>query len=203
MTAPQGDSRPAFSNTSDGRAAVGTPLLAEDLLLLLFQPDSGSIAGEGTLFYVLAGAVLADLGLGEHVRTGTGLTGTMKVQAVAENPPADHLLRTSWDHVVERSRGLQTVLAALGPPLREPLLERLVERGDIHRVARKVLGLFNTSVLEVGDSGRRDGLLADVRAVLVDGSEATPRVASRRSRPSCMQAGRFRSSTATSRGPLR
>lgn len=47
--------------------------LAEDLLLLLFQPNSGdrggtgTIAGENTLFYVLGGAVLADLALGEQV----------------------------------------------------------------------------------------------------------------------------------------
>ncbi len=43
-----------------------------------------------------AGAVLADLGLGEHVRTGTGRMGTTTVEAVADKP-----------------RGVQTVLAAL------------------------------------------------------------------------------------------
>ena len=33
------------------------PLIVEDTLLLLFQPDSGTIAGENILFYVLGGAV--------------------------------------------------------------------------------------------------------------------------------------------------
>jgi hypothetical protein len=34
--------------------------------------DTGAIAGENTLFSVLAGAVPAGLGLGEHVRTLPG-----------------------------------------------------------------------------------------------------------------------------------
>ena len=44
-------------------AATHGPLLVEDLLLLLFDPRSGTIAGEGTLFYARGGAVLADLAL--------------------------------------------------------------------------------------------------------------------------------------------
>ncbi|WBB61843.1 hypothetical protein O7599_04630 [Streptomyces sp. WMMC500] len=45
----------------------------------------GHPAGENTNYHVLAGAVLADLGLGGHVRTGTGRMGTVTVAAVAEN----------------------------------------------------------------------------------------------------------------------
>ncbi|MFI7610969.1 GPP34 family phosphoprotein [Nonomuraea terrae] len=178
------ESLSSAGSEAPGEAATpGVPTLAEDLLLLLFQPNSGlrqgtgTIAGENTLFYVLAGAVLADLGLGEHVRTGTGKVGTTTVEAVAENPPEDHILRSAWEYVADKPRGVQTVLAAIGPTLREPLLDRLVERGDVRRGTRKALGLFNTSVLEDGGSGRRDGLLADVRAVLVDGADPSPRAA--------------------------
>lgn len=164
-------------------AGLGAPTLAEDLLLLLFQPNSGlqrgtgTIAGENILFYVLAGAVLADLGLGEHVRTGTGRIGTTTVEAVEENPPAEHLLRSAWEYVADKPRGVQTVLAAIGPTLRSPVLERLIERGDIHRGTHKAFGLFDTSVLEDGGSGRRDDLLSDVRAVLVEDAKPTPRIA--------------------------
>ncbi|MFC7787863.1 GOLPH3/VPS74 family protein [Microbacterium sp. MAHUQ-60] len=169
---------PRPTSASGGAATPSpAPTVAEDLLLLLFQPDSGTVAGEGTLYYVLAGAVLADLGLGGHVRTGTGVTGALTVQAVAENPPDDHLLRASWEYVAEKPRGVQTVLAAMGPTLRAPLLDRLVERGDIRRVTRRMLGLFTTSALEDGNDSRRGGVLADVRAVLVDGAPATPRTA--------------------------
>lgn len=168
---------------TSGQKGVGEPTLAEDLLLLLFQPNPGSrsgagtIAGEGTLFYSLAGAVLADLGLGEHVRTEPGRAGGTLVAAVAERPPSDDILRTTWDYVAEKPRGVQTVLAATGPALRGPLLDRLVERGDLRRQGHKALGLFDTTVLQEGGTGRRATLLADVRAVLVDGAEPTDRVA--------------------------
>ncbi|WP_265523184.1 GOLPH3/VPS74 family protein [Oerskovia flava] len=176
MTEQNADGRPDSSEQPD-QTAAGSPTVAEDLLLLLFQPRSGTIAGEGTLYYVLAGAVLADLGLAGNVRTGTGRTGTMTVEAIAENPPTDHLLRASWEYVADKPRGVQTVLAATGPTLRGPLLDRLVDRGDVYRGTRKTFGVFDTTVLTEGDSGRRAGLLADVRAVLVDGETPTPRVA--------------------------
>lgn len=172
-------------HTDEPRAEGGTgssgdpqaPTLAEDLLLLLFQPDSGTIAGENTLFYVLAGAVLADLALDERVTTATTRIGAVSVEAVAGRAPSDDLLRAAWDSVSDGPRGVQTVLAAIGPTLREPLLERLVARGDLRRKTRRTLGLFDTTVLAEGEGGRRARLLEDVRAVLVDGAEPTPRVA--------------------------
>ncbi|GAB2608421.1 hypothetical protein Aab01nite_61080 [Paractinoplanes abujensis] len=153
------------------------PTVAEDLLLLLFQPGSGTIAGENTLFYVLGGAVLADLALGEHVRTETGRMGSALVVAVEERPPADDLLRAGWDYVRPKPRGVQTVLAAIGPTLRGPVIDRLVERGDLSRSSRKTLGIFNTTALEEGPTERRAGLLDDVRAVLADGADPDPRTA--------------------------
>ena len=168
--------------TSNDHEQPAEPTLAEDLMLLLFQPGSGGrsgtghIAGEGTLFYALAGAVLAELALGEHVRTD-GSTRAARVRAVAGRPPADALLRGAWEYVAQRPRGVQTVLAAIGPTLRAPVLERLIARGDIERGQRKSLGLFTTDVL-LGDGGdRRAALLADVRAVLVDGADPAPRIA--------------------------
>ncbi|WP_329081457.1 GOLPH3/VPS74 family protein [Streptosporangium sp. NBC_01469] len=59
----------------------------------------------------------------------------------------------------------------------EMLLDRLVERGDIRRGSRKALGLFDTTVLEDGGSGRRSRLLDDIRDVLVEGTEPQPRIA--------------------------
>ncbi|MGI5149469.1 GPP34 family phosphoprotein [Plantactinospora sp. CA-294935] len=79
--------------------------------------------------------------------------------------------------MLEKPRNVQTVLAAKGPHLRGSLLDRLVERGDLRRTSRKSLGVFTTTFLEDGGTGRRAGLLADVRAVLVDGADPQPRVA--------------------------
>jgi hypothetical protein len=153
------------------------PTLAEDLLLLLFQPRSGTIAGENTLFYVLAGAVLADLALRGEVRVGQPSGWSRgRLETVGDRPPEDDLLRSAWEYVDEKPRGVQTVLAAVGPPLRGPLLERLVDRGDIGRTERKVL-FFRTHPLSEGRTGRRAALLGDLRATLVDGAEPTARVA--------------------------
>src|SRR5688572_18727802 len=107
------------------------PILAEDLLLVLFQPDSGAIAGESTLYYALGGAVLADLAVTESVTTTTTRIGTMRVEAVEGRAPSDQILRGAWDYVADKPRGVQTILAAIGPKLRQPLLERLVARCDI------------------------------------------------------------------------
>jgi hypothetical protein len=172
------DHRPDDARSTDPSGSPSPATLAEDLLLLLFQPESGTIAGEGTLYYVLAGAVLADLALDGRVGTEDGKLGTLTVRAVDDvAPPSDASLRATWDYVAGRARGVQTVLAATGPTLREPLLDRLVERGDIRRTTRKTLGLFSMTSLTAAPSGRREELLADVRAALVDGIEPTPRVA--------------------------
>lgn len=176
MTDEQRDPRTSSQEISAGPAS-GEETLAEDLLLVLFQPQSGTIAGEGTLYYVLAGAVLADLGLGAHVRIGTGRLGGLTVEAVADNAPSDHLLRATWEYVADKPRGVQTVLAAMGPAMREPLLDRLVERGVLRRRAHRSLGFIPSTVIEEADSARRRMLLADIRAVLVDGVEPTPRTA--------------------------
>ncbi|MGJ6968638.1 GPP34 family phosphoprotein [Streptosporangium sp. G11] len=102
------------AETPDEAKRLGAPTLAEDLLLLLFQPGTGTIAGENTLFCTLAGAVLADFGLGDHVRTGSGRGGTTRVRAVEDHPPSDDILRSTWDYLSEKPRGVQTVLAAIG-----------------------------------------------------------------------------------------
>ncbi|GMA92451.1 GOLPH3/VPS74 family protein [Homoserinibacter gongjuensis] len=169
---------PRHSGQAADDPITGEPIVAEDLMLLLFQPESGSIAGEGTLYYVLAGAVLAELGLEDLVSTARSMIGAPIVEAREGTRPNDALLRRAWDYVDGKPRGLQSVLAAVGPTLREPVLERLIARGDIRRVRRKLLGMIPTSSLVEGARGRRDELLAEVRAVLVDGVEASPRVAS-------------------------
>lgn len=156
---------------------LGFPTLAEDILLVLFQPDSGTIAGEDTLFHVLAGAVLADLALDESVTITATRTGATTIKAVEGRAPSDEILRSAWDYVSDKSVTVQTMLAVIGPTLRQPLLERLIARGDIREENGKVLGLLKTTTLKDGGNRRRIGLINDVRAILVDGVKPTPRVA--------------------------
>ena len=83
-------------------SAPQAPLIAEDVLLLLFQPSSGTIAGEGTLFYVLGGAVLTDLALDHRIEIEDqgGLTGS-RVRALGDVPPADPLLGQVWNVIAQ------------------------------------------------------------------------------------------------------
>ncbi|MCS5718445.1 GPP34 family phosphoprotein [Herbiconiux sp. CPCC 205763] len=163
-------------NTETASVPHTDRLIAEDVLLVLFQPSSGTIAGENTLFYVLGGAVLTDLAqLGRVEIQDAGWRGTM-ISAAGE-PPADELLRPAWDYVAEKPRGVQSVLAASGPTLRGPLLDRLVERGDLDRAQKKMLGFIPTTALSEGHSGHRTELIDAMRAVLVDGEAPTERIA--------------------------
>lgn len=150
------------------------PLLVEDVLLLLFQPDSGPFAGENILHYVLGGAVLGDLALAKRVEVrNRRLYG--EVHAVGDGPTPDPLLDPAWSFVSEKPRDVQTVVAAIGPPLREPVLNRLVERGDLTRERHRMLGVFPSVKLGIG-SGRRAGLIEQVRATLLDGETPEPRI---------------------------
>ncbi|GAA5100383.1 hypothetical protein GCM10025760_37640 [Microbacterium yannicii] len=163
------------SISAESDPAPGGALLAEDLLLMLFQPDSGTFSGENTLFYVLGGAVLAELAEHGDVEVGgTGMGGA--VVRARETPPADDVLRAAWNYIAEKPRNVQTVLAAVGPPLRQPVLDRLIARGDLRRESRKMLGFLPSTVLQQV-SERRNELVAEARAVLVDGAEPDPRTA--------------------------
>jgi hypothetical protein len=98
------------------------------------------------------------------------------VEAVAERPPADDLLRSTWDHLVPGPRGVQATLAVIGPTLRIPLVERLVTRNDLRRFAGAAPGTPAAEVLTDNGSGRREGLLRGVRDVLAGGAQPEPRL---------------------------
>ncbi|MFF8297276.1 GPP34 family phosphoprotein [Streptomyces globisporus] len=156
-------------------------LIVEDLTLLMMDDTSGAIAGAGTLYYTLGGALLVELGLGGHLRAdgnGTGLNG-VKVQAVAGRTPSDPLLRAVHAKVGERVRGVQTLLIEIGTGAgkRETVLDRLVERGVLRQETKKTLGLFRTTSTTVADTGYKKALVERVRAVLVDGAEPDDRTA--------------------------
>lgn len=163
--------RPAESLHGDGSAE---PLLVEDVLLTLFQPTSHTIAGENILFYVLGAAVLADLSQEGRLSVTEGRLSTT-LEAAGE-PPADPLLEPAWSYIATKPRDVQTVLAAVGPELRAPVLERLVARGDLREEPHRTLGIFPTTRLVRG-SDRRDELMRRVKAVLLDGQEPDARTA--------------------------
>lgn len=155
------------------------PALAEDLLLLLLDPRTGSIAGDGAaLFHTLAGAILVDLAAQEHVEIADRTTWRGRfVHATGRTPPADPLLSDTWRRVASTPVDVNTLILEIGPPLRESVLTRLVERGHLRSERRRVLGLIPHYVLRDGGTPRRAQILAPVRAALVEGADPDPRTA--------------------------
>jgi hypothetical protein len=155
------------------------PALAEDILLLLFGPRTGAIAGDGmALFHTLAGAVLVDLADQERVAIAERQTWHgQPVCALGASPPVDPLLRGTWERVAAKPVDVQSLILEIGPGLRESVLERLIRRGHLHREHRRFLGVVPYAVLRDGGTSRRAELLAVVRTALVDGADPDARTA--------------------------
>ncbi|WP_234306730.1 GOLPH3/VPS74 family protein [Streptomyces sp. NRRL F-2890] len=168
-----------MNGTAQGEAMREEMLIVEDLLLTLMDDTSGAIAGEGTLYYTLGGAVLAELALRGHVTAAegdTGLTG-LKVHAVSGRSIEDPLLRDAYRKTAERTRGVQTLLVEIGAELRGTVLDRLVDRGVVSRERKRRLGLFHTTSLSVADTRHKAEVAREVRATLVDGRTPGERTA--------------------------
>ena len=105
-------------------------LIVEDLLLLLLDDKTGTIAGEGTLMYTLGGAVLVELALGGHVEADEKptLIHGERIDAVEGKPPTDPLLLAAYEKVAEKPRGVQTLLITIGSEIgRASCRERVCE----------------------------------------------------------------------------
>ena len=152
-------------------------LIVEDLLLLLLDDTSGTIAGEGTLYYTLGGAVLVELALRGEVAPDDSRTmfNGIRIGAVKGELPSDPLLREAYETVAKKPRGVQELLIDIGSSLRGEVLDRLVERGFIRREKKKVLGVFPTTRMPAQRPEYEAQLLESVRSVLVDGAEPDAR----------------------------
>jgi hypothetical protein len=143
-------------------------------MLLLFDPRSGTIAGEGlSLMYTLGGAILIELASRGHVELDDE---QRRVRAVGGGPE-DTLLRGAWERVPKSPTGIRGLVVDIGTRSRESTLNRLVARGDIRQEPHRLLGIFPTQVLRGGDTGMRDRLLVPVRSALVEGTDPDTRTA--------------------------
>jgi hypothetical protein len=155
------------------------PLIAEDLLLLLFDPKSGTFRGEGSpLFHTLAGAVLTELAIEGQVEIEERLTlRGRQVRAVGE-PPADPLLHRTWTRLADRATDVHSLILEIGPDLRAAFIDRLEQRGHIRKEPTKMLGFIPTTSIVDGGTSRRNDLLHAVRPVLLDGVDPDKRTGS-------------------------
>lgn len=154
-------------------------LIAEDLLLLLLDDESGRLTHASYLDAGLGGALLVELALAEHVavRPRKSRWSRPKVVRAGHGEPEDPALGDALSLVEEKPRTAKDLVPRLGKALREPLLEQLAADGVVDRQDEKVLGLFLRSRWPSADSAREEAVRHVLGDVLLRGAEPDPRTA--------------------------
>lgn len=159
-----------------------TSLIAEDLLLLLLDDESGDPLVDGTrLPRVLAGAVLLELALdgyvtpadqGEDVKRG-------RLAVRRAEAPADPILARALGVVADARRPMkpEAAIEKLDSEVRAAVFERVIDRGWVRESRRKVLGIFPSKVWPPVDESHERGVRHELSGVLVEGLDPTPRAA--------------------------
>jgi len=148
------------------------PTLAEDLLLLLLDDDSGKLITDGTSTdHALAGAVLVDLVTAGRVAEEGGKLHVMDTAALDEPVLEAGLARLTEKAPAKPQRAVE----ALTKHVRETVLEALTGRGLIKQEKDKVLGLFPRKTWPAIDSAHEDSVRAELTAALVGGQQPSER----------------------------
>lgn len=156
-------------------------LIAEDLLLLLTDDNSGKFMVDGmALDLALSGAVLLELaergrltvaGAGEVVKRG-------RLKILSPLPTGDGTLDEALGRCAELAgKKPESVLSAVGKGLRGDLLDRLSAAGILRAERGKVLGVFPTTRWPAADSAHEQLVCDRLRSVLVVGTTPDPRTA--------------------------
>lgn len=151
-------------------------LVAEDLLLLLLDDESGTFTTANHR-EALAGAALAELAADNAVELDSrgGLWKRTTVSLDEAGVVDDPVLRLVADRIAEKPRSPEDIVGRVGRDVEDALCARLVERGVLRRDEHKVLGLFPRTTWPAADSSRERRLRDDLRAVLLDGRDPEPR----------------------------
>lgn len=156
------------------RAYVGSMLIAEDLLLLLYDDQTGKpVTGSPGLDYALAGAVLIELTLNRKLDItvqGAGeKPGRLKVLDSA--PTGDPILDERLAYVVNKpGKKPKDQIGHLSKRLRDQLLTRLTDRGVLEADEGRVLGLFPVTRWPAKDARHEAEVRAKLESVLKVGT---------------------------------
>jgi Golgi phosphoprotein 3 (GPP34) len=137
-------------------------LIAEDLLLLLLDDETGAQRASMSSDTLMGGALLVELAARGLVTLGPSSSKWRTEDDVLAIPGAaasDPVLQESLARVAKKSRSAKELLDPLGKGVRDVLTDRLAERGVLHRKDDKVLGLFSRTRWPAADSRHE----ADVR----------------------------------------
>ena len=148
-----------------------TTLIAEDLLLLLLDDESGTLAHSEQVQPLLGGALLLELALAERIEVAekTGMWSTPKVEVLEGAPLEDPLLVESIGTVAEKPRSAQDLVNRLGKDTKDVLLKRLADRGLVRPVQDKVLGLFPRTTWPATDRTHEAAVRDLLQGALVNG----------------------------------
>ena len=155
-------------------------LLAEDVLLLMLDDESGAFVAADKVRPALAGAVLAELALGGAVEVEAGKGLWRRAHVVVDDAATevlDPLLQGLIEHIGEKRRSPQDLVNRLGKDLPDQLCARLAARGLLRREESKVLGLFPKTRWPAADRQHEEGLRAALQRALVQGEEPDERTA--------------------------
>lgn len=156
-----------------------TTLIAENVLLLMLDDDSGAFVAADRLRPALAGALLAELALTGAVEVETSKGLWKRAQVVVDDATAvtDPVLIGALQDIGEKPRSPQDLVNRLGKALPDQLCRRLADRGILRREQSKVFGVFPRTRWPAADSQHEAGLRSTLQRVLAEGEDPDERIA--------------------------
>ena len=154
-------------------------MLAEDLLLLLTDDETGKLAVSGSRVDVaLGGALLGELALTGRVDIAGPDDGARAGRLVVRDPSptGDSLLDEALATVAaQEGKKPQSVVARLGKRTRVTLYERLAEGGVVRGEEGRVLGIFPSHSWPAEDTAHEAAVRAGLVSALRNGTPTDPR----------------------------
>jgi Golgi phosphoprotein 3 (GPP34) len=147
---------------------IDMPTLADDLLLLLLDADTGLPRVERTkLDYALGGAILLELALHRRVNVSPGAPPRAAVTVLDTSPMGDDVLDDAIQRTDSRPSRADKLAPALSKGLRTRLLARAVRDGRLRHEQDRLLGLFRRDRWPATDLGPRQELAGRLHDILV------------------------------------
>jgi Golgi phosphoprotein 3 (GPP34) len=152
--------------------------ITEDLVLLLFDLGSGRALVDSTsLDRAIGGALLLDLSIQDRL-AADGQGARARLSVTDFSPTRDSLLDAALTKLGDRQPvRAQKAVELLARKTREPVLERLVERGLMRRERTRLLGFLPATRWPAVDTAAAMTLRKRVAEVLRDGAAADQHIA--------------------------
>jgi hypothetical protein len=151
-------------------------LIAEDLLLLLLDEESGKVAGSDTAEVALGGAVLAELAILGAVTVDEQSSRFRSPKVRVTGPaPEERVLADALGIVGEKERTAQDLVTRLGKGLVKTLGDRLSDRGLVERQESRMLGILPRTRWPAADTSHEREVRRALTSVLVQGTTPDPR----------------------------